>query len=185
MFILSQGFFSFLCPASKKAGGAEEVGRGHRRDSWPKLAKELFHTIWHHAQYINWGSWLGGGIAARELTGHRSTSGEQLHCAPLALYSLILLVLLLSYYYYHYHCFSFLSVLLNCLYLNSRVFFLILSPIPGVGGQWASGCVVLSCRLGLNHDSPFWRPTWGSTGWDNDKSDWNVLEQICYKHTLY
>ena len=77
-----------------------------------------------------------------------------MHCAPLALYSLILLVLLLSYYYYHYHCFSFLSVLLNCLYLNSRgFFFLILSPIPGVGGQRASGCVVLSCRLGLNHDT--------------------------------
>ena len=33
-------------------------------------------------------------IAARELTGHRSTSGEQLHCASLALYSLILLLLL-------------------------------------------------------------------------------------------
>ena len=37
-----------------------------------------------------------GQIAAQELTGHRSASGEQLHCAPLALYSLILLVLLLS-----------------------------------------------------------------------------------------
>ena len=73
-------------------------------------------------------------MAAREVTGHRSMSGEQLHCAPLALYSLILLVLLLSYYYYHYHCFSFLSVLLNCLYLNSRGFFSDSLPHPRGGG---------------------------------------------------
>ena len=72
---------------------------------------------------------------ARELTGHRSASGEQLHCASLVLYILILLVVLLSFYYYYYHYFSFLSILLNCLYLNSRgFFFLILSPIPGVRG---------------------------------------------------
>ena len=55
MFILSQGFFSFSCPASKKAGGAQEVGRGHRQDSWPKLAKGIFHTIWCHAQHIKLG----------------------------------------------------------------------------------------------------------------------------------
>ena len=35
-----------------------------------------------------------GGIAARELTGHWSASGEQLHCASLVLYiPMILLVL--------------------------------------------------------------------------------------------
>ena len=33
MFILSQGLFSFSCPASKKAGGAQEIGRGHCQDS--------------------------------------------------------------------------------------------------------------------------------------------------------
>ena len=75
-----------------------------------------------------------GRITAQELTGHWSTSGEQLHCAPLALCSLILLVLLLSYYYYQYHCFSFLSVLLNCLYLNSRGFFPDFLPHPRGGG---------------------------------------------------
>ena len=42
-----------------------------------------------------------GGIAAWELTGHRLASGEQLHCASLALYIPILL-LLLSFCYYHY-----------------------------------------------------------------------------------
>ena len=41
-------------------------GGGHSRGSWPELAKELFHTMWHHAQYIKggldfrWGLSVGG-----------------------------------------------------------------------------------------------------------------------------
>ena len=68
-----------------------------------------------------------------------------------------------SVYYYCCHFISviiiiisfFFSVLLNCSYLNPGVLllFLIFSPIPLDGGEWVSGCVVLSCWLGLNHDS--------------------------------
>ena len=61
LFILSQGLFSFLGPASERAGGARETGRGHSQDRWPKLAKGIFHTIWHHAEYINWGKKKEGG----------------------------------------------------------------------------------------------------------------------------
>ena len=78
-----------------------------------------------------------GRITARELIGHQLASGEQLHCASLVLYILILLVVLLYYYYYyHHHYFSFLSVLLNCLYLNPRVlfFFRFSPPSHWVGG---------------------------------------------------
>ena len=65
--LIAQGCFSYcwavltqsqgLCcssphPASEEAGGAQGVGRGHSRDSWPQLTKGIFHTIWHHAQHI-------------------------------------------------------------------------------------------------------------------------------------
>ena len=48
-----------------------------------------------------------------------------------------------------------LLYLLNCLYLNPCVFSLLLfwfSPPSHWGGERASSCVVLRCRLGLNHD---------------------------------
>ena len=78
-----------------------------------------------------WGVGLGG-ITAQELTGGRLASGEQLHCASLVLY--------IQFFYYYYRHFIvviiiiisfFLSVLLNCSYLNPRVllFLPILSPI--------------------------------------------------------
>ena len=40
--------------------------------------------------------------------------------------------------------------------------------------------MVLCCRPGLNHDSPFWHPAWGPKGWDNGRADWKVLKQLCY-----
>jgi len=46
-----------LGPTSKQGGGAGEAGRGHSRDSSPKLAKGILHTIKRRAQYISWGNW--------------------------------------------------------------------------------------------------------------------------------
>jgi len=40
-------------------GDEQEAGRECRQDSWPKLTKGIFHTIWHHAQHINWGELVG------------------------------------------------------------------------------------------------------------------------------
>ena len=80
-----------------------------------------------------------------------------------------------SFYYYYCHFIIviimsfFFSVLLNCSYLNPwvlLVFFPILSPIPLGGGQWVSGCVVLSCWLGLNHNS---REEWFHVTWINSQ----------------
>ena len=31
-------------PSSERAGGAQEAGRGHSRDSWPQLTKGIFHV---------------------------------------------------------------------------------------------------------------------------------------------
>lgn len=44
--------------------------------------------------------------------------------------------------------------LLNCLYHNLLVFLLLFSQFYPLlpRGEWVSGCVVLSCQLGLNHD---------------------------------
>ena len=40
-------------------GGAQEAGRKQRQDTWPKVAKGVFHTTACHAQYINWGELPG------------------------------------------------------------------------------------------------------------------------------
>ncbi|KAK4814538.1 hypothetical protein QYF61_022257 [Mycteria americana] len=49
---------SFLLSALQ---GAQEAGRGHSQDSWPQLAKGMFHTISHHAQHIKLGKKEEGG----------------------------------------------------------------------------------------------------------------------------
>ena len=77
--------------------------------------------------------------------------------------ALLIICTFQSFYYYCYHFLSviiiiisfFFSVLLNHSYFNPQVllFFLIFSPIPLGGGEWVSGCMVLSCWLGLNHDN--------------------------------
>ena len=48
-------------PTSEEAGGAQEVGRGHSRDSWPQLTQGIFHTIGCHAQHIKLGEEEGMG----------------------------------------------------------------------------------------------------------------------------
>ena len=65
-----------------------------------------------HAQYINRGELAKAAwIAARELTGHRSAGGEQLHCASLGfflppppffvafLFITIIIIIIFHYYY--------------------------------------------------------------------------------------
>lgn len=51
-------------------------------------------------------------------------------------------------------CFAFLACMAFALTLSQPMHFLtftVLSPIPP--GDWASGCVELSCQLGLHHDT--------------------------------
>ena len=64
----SQGLFCFSPhPTSEQAGGAQEAGRGHSRDSWPQLTKGIVHTIGCHAQLIKLGEEEGrwGHLALR------------------------------------------------------------------------------------------------------------------------
>lgn len=42
-------------PISGEAGGSQEAGRGHSRNSWPQLIPDIFLSIWHHVQHIELG----------------------------------------------------------------------------------------------------------------------------------
>lgn len=106
---------------------------------WPQVAKRMFLTVQHHAQYIRGGqSWSEG--AAQGLAGHHLASGEHLPCASLVLYILgffLITVIIIIF---------FRSVPLNCLYCNSCILSLLLFqvfPIPlwrgGGGGSEALG----------------------------------------------
>jgi len=41
--------FHPLAPTKTSARAGQEAGRGHRRDSWPEVAKGMPHTTWHRA----------------------------------------------------------------------------------------------------------------------------------------
>ena len=92
VFTLNQGLSSSHALPAEKVGDAQEAGKGHSQDSWPKLAKGIFHTIWHHAQYINWGELAGGRARCSGTSWASVVGGEQLHCASLVLYILLLLL---------------------------------------------------------------------------------------------
>ena len=156
----SQGLFcSSHHPTSEEAGGAQEVWRGHSRDSWPQLTKGIFHTIWHHAQHIKLGEEEGRGgrsewwrLSSQVTVTHDGAllSWRWLNaCLPMGSGEWIPRFALLV------HAAFALPVKLSFSQpMSSLTFTLpILSP-SRCGGEWASGCVVvLSCQLGLNHNS--------------------------------
>ena len=150
VFTPGQGLFGFsLCPASEQAGGAAGAGRGQTQDSWPKLAKGVFHTIWRHAkQYI--------GVAGRgggRLLGDRLGIGQRVvsNCIVHHLFSYTLLLLILLPLSLLLLLLLLLFSCLNKLSLSQHTGFTFpfLSPIPErEGGGWANGCVVFSCQPG-------------------------------------
>ena len=106
--------------------GAPEAGREHNRDSWPRLAKGIFHAVWHHARYIRQGNWPDTAIAAPIQAGHQPVGGEPLHWASL-IYSIIIIINIIIIVV----VISSFAVLLNCFYINPRVipfFFWFSSP---------------------------------------------------------
>ena len=135
----SQGLFSFsLCPANEQARGAARAGRGQTQDSWPKLAKGVFHTIWCHSkQYIGVAS-RGGGTGCSGIGWALVIRWWAIAlCITCFVHIFIVIIILFS-------------VLINCLYLNPQAsVFSFLSPIPErERGGWVNGCVVLSCWPG-------------------------------------
>ena len=93
-----------------------------------------------------------------------SWPGETDHCSVsnCIVHRLICIFQFFYYYYCHFIIvviiiiifFLFCPIKLSLSQPRSFTFFpLILSPIPLGGGKWLSGCVVLSCWLGLNHDT--------------------------------
>lgn len=119
---------------------------------WPRVAKEIIHTKWHHEKKAqNWEELAGGAANAQELTVHWSASGEKLCCALLVFYILLSLLLFLS---------SF-SVLANSFYLNPGLlllfFFLVLSCIHWEEGVWVNEwlCCLDAC----------WVKPWQRTEW--------------------
>ena len=127
--------------------------------SWPQLTKMIFHTIWCHAQHIKLGEEEGSGGGHSEwcrlsitlplcmmepcFPGDGWTSAWQWKVVNEFLVLLCLRPWLLLY-------------LLNCLYLNPRVFSLLLfwpSPPPHRGrSEWAAVWCLVSeyFRQGLN-----------------------------------
>ena len=63
-----------------KDGEDELFGRGQNQNSWPQLAKGIFHTVWHHVKKtINLrGVLRGESTAAQGLVEHLSVGGEKL-----------------------------------------------------------------------------------------------------------
>ena len=124
----SQGLFCFSHhPTSEEAGGAQEAGRGHSRDSWPQLTKGIFHTISHHAQHRKLGE--GGGRAERLERWRFSSQVTVRHDGALLAWRWLNTCLPMGSSEWI-PCFAFLArmvflYLLSCLYLNPRVFSLL------------------------------------------------------------
>ena len=86
----------------RELGGTEGQGegRGQNQDIWLKLAKGIFHAIWHHAKSLKNCGELARGIAATcRLAGDRSVVGEQLRCAScvLQIYRYIIIIITIKY----------------------------------------------------------------------------------------
>ena len=135
MFAQHQGVSCFShCPTSKKAGGTQEVGRGH---SWPQMTPN--HRTSCSAIKLGWGGRLAGAAVAWGMAGLRSVGDEKfLYIAPLVLLHFSVCFLSLSLLVFFLHFF----LLLNCLYLNPQIFSLLpFSPHSTVGavskcGAW-------------------------------------------------
>jgi len=127
---------------------------GTVRTADPYRPKGTFHNIQCHAQCVKLGELTGGSPRQRRrqvvqwsLLGDRLgiVHGVVSNCIVHHLYIIIIIIIII---------FSSFAFLLNCLYLNPGVsvfFFPFLLPIPL--SRWKVSCVVLSCWLGLNHDT--------------------------------
>lgn len=116
----------------------------------------------HHAQYINWESYMEGGpIKWVEKQGlHQPAVHKQLYSAshvwifpfPLLLSLLKLFTITILFYFQS----------LNYSYLNPQVLPLILLPHPPAQGlergRLGECMMVLSCKLGLNHSNSLYIP---------------------------
>jgi len=66
-----------LCCLVRKGVGGIRSWEGMNQNSWPKVAKGIFHTKWHNAKYFKGcGELAKGGAAAQGLAGHWSAGGK-------------------------------------------------------------------------------------------------------------
>ena len=135
-----------LTPPHQRVGwGAQEVGRGHSWDSWPQLTKGVFHTRWCHAQQCkSWGKRRKVGMFG--VMPFVFPSNCYMCWSPAFLEHLpadgkwwmnSLFCFVCTYDF----CFTYYYLL--CLYLNPRVFSLLLIwfslPSHCEGSEWALG----------------------------------------------
>jgi len=143
-----QGYFNFsYCPAIKAADEAHGSGRGQNQGSWPKVAKGIFHIIWHHTEFFKKGMELKPTAAQ---VCHQVVSNCMVHH---------LFCIHISYYYRYYNYFNFLFLFCPSRYFWSQLmssillFFIpILSPIPP-GGESEWMAVWCWAAAGLSHNS--------------------------------
>lgn len=146
---LSQGIFILsCCPTSEQAGDSQDCGRGQHWDSSPQMAKWARHTIWCHAQPVNWGK-----AAAWEQARHWGAGGEKLSFIHITCFSWVLFhSLFVTLHFFKIHDFNFTSII--ALFLSQpahllTLTLLIVSPVPP-GGTERRG---LSCWLEFKHEN--------------------------------
>ena len=136
----------FILSCQQGVWGAQGAGRGQNQESWPILAKGIFHTTWHHVEKLE--KQQGSGqvdSCCLGMAGHHSVDCKQ----SLVHHLLSNVYMLCIYKYMVYICIiiitiiffsSSFSVLLNSFYLYQWV--------HATGRGWANDCVVLSYLLG-------------------------------------
>lgn len=133
---LSQELLSIsYCPASEETVH-KKLGKGQNQESWPKLAKEMFHTIWGSCRTIK-----NRVVGAWEQAGH---------------FVLLVCVCINIYNYYLYYFFFFLYCPMK-LSLSQHISLTPSLPLPphsppqfsppSTEGEQANGYVVFSCLL--------------------------------------
>ena len=119
---------------------------GLAQTSW---SNGIFNTMWHHARYLGRGAGWGRRIcylgASCALSGELSI--KQWENCNLCILFISILVVFFSL------CCSIKLFLTQP--MSFCLFLLILLPILLWRGEWESNCVVLCCRLGLNHNTDF------------------------------
>ena len=158
-------------PCQRVGWGCKEAGREHSWDSWPHLTKGMFQAVWHlfsnkaRGEAGQGGCCLGTGWAL--VGGWWAIVFNYITCLAWVLFlSLCFFFLIIfKYFPFNYIFYYYIFISIIKMFLSQPVSFLpftllILSPYPA-GEEGASGCVVFSCWLGLNHASTFLVPNVG------------------------
>lgn len=172
----AQGHFSSSCCLANKEleRSQEEPGGDRTRTGDLRLLQRwlISHSIMLKIG-VNWSGGWGGNLL---LAWHRSSCGEQLHCASFLLcilfflpFLLLLLLLLLFLPFPSYY------------YVFIQEFYFFLHWFSSLSHCGESGPSALWCwdAHWVELQQLLWHPTWSPTDQDNNRSNLSVLEKMC------